>query len=74
MTLQYVYRSTMIKPRGVRTVARAIYQPQIDLLAAQFPPSNSHKNAIAAETKVYQGFIITDLACNWDHAARPKAD
>lgn len=72
MTWQYVYRLTMMKARGVRTMVRG--HPQVDLLAAKFPPINSDKTAIQAEIEACQAIFASDLACNWDSAARPKAD
>lgn len=72
MTWQYVYRLTVIKARSVRTVVRAIYQPRIELPAAKFPTNNLKKIATPAEIEAYQTIFASDLASNWDRAARPK--
>jgi len=74
MTWQYVYRLMMMKARGVRTMVRGHCHTQDDLSAAKFPPSNSEETAIQAEIEAYQAIFASDLACNCDSAACPKAD
>lgn len=70
MTWQYVYRLTMMKARGVRTMVRTHCHPQVDLLAAKFPPSNSDKIAIQA----YRAIFASDLLFNWEATAHPEMD